>query len=237
MGSANVAETQPAPEGNKRRVAAFDLDGTLLNGQSGSLVLRYLFSHGFVPKSAAARAAWWGIRYKLHLSHRQSEVREIIFDELKHHQPSEIHDLMERFHHEVMVPRYRRQGLRELHRCHAAGLYTVIVSATFDPIAQASREFTGADAALATIMQLGSDGRYTGRVQGECTAGIEKLRRLRAHCDETFGPGNWVLERAYGDHHSDIALLRGAQQRFAVNASYTLHREASRCGWTRLTWY
>lgn len=218
------------------RIAAFDLDGTLLDGQSGTLVLRYLISHHLVHAKTILLASWWGVRYKLHLPHRQSEVREEIMGELKLLPPDRVTQILDDFHEEILVPRYRANGIAEIRRRQQCGEHAVIVSATFDAVAQASRAFLGADAALATIMERDERGWYTGRVQGEVTAGVEKLRRLRAYADERFGAGGWVLERAYGDHYTDVPLLEAARTCVCVNATHTLRNEAERRGWTQVTW-
>lgn len=218
------------------RIAVFDLDGTLLDGQSGTLVLRYLLQHHLISGKAGSKAAWWGIRYKLHLPFRQSEVREIIFEELRTLPPDRVRTIMRDFHEEVMVARYRADGMAELRRRREAGEFTVIVSATFDAIAQAARAHLGADAALATLMERDDEGCYTGRVLGEVTAGPEKVRRVRAFADEHFGAGRWRVVRAYGDHYTDLPLLEMAERCFAVDPGPTLRREAERRAWPQLTW-
>lgn len=217
-------------------MAAFDLDGTLLDGQSGTLVLRYLMQRRLVSPRATSRAAWWGIRYKLHLPHRQSEVRELIFDDLRHLGPARIDELMREFHDAVMVDRYHRDGVAEVRRHREAGEHVVLISATFDQIAQAARAYLGANAALATLMERDVDGNYTGRVHGEVTAGPEKVRRIRAYADEKFGPGGWRLVNAYGDHYTDVPMLELADRCFVVNPGPTLRREAARRAWPELAW-
>lgn len=230
-----MSQTKTCADG-RVRIAVFDLDGTLLDGQSGTLVLRYLLKHNLVSSKAGAKAAWWGVRYKLHLPHRQSEVREIIFQELCSQPPERVDEVMRVFHDEVMVPRYYPKGVEELHRRKADGEFTVIVSATFDDIAQAACAYLGADAALATLMERDASGAYTGRVLGEVTAGAEKLRRLRVFADERFGADGWALAHAYGDHYTDAPLLEAAQTCAAVNAGPTLRREARRRGWPQVSW-
>ncbi|MBS5449941.1 MAG: haloacid dehalogenase-like hydrolase [Coriobacteriia bacterium] len=218
------------------RIAVFDLDGTLLDGQSGTLVLRYLLRHRLLSGKAGSKAAWWGVRYKLHLPYRQSEVREIIFEELRTLPSERIGQIMRDFHNEVMVPLYRKDGIAELRRRREAGEFTIIVSATFNAIAQAACAYLGADAALATLMERDEEGHFTGRVQGEVTAGPEKVRRVQAFADERFGEGAWEVVRAYGDHYTDLPLLEMARSCFAVDPGPTLRREAERRGWPQLMW-
>lgn len=231
-----MAQERQQGEDGRVSIAVFDLDGTLLDGQSGTLVLGYLLRHGLVSKRAGAKAAWWGIRYKLHLPFRQSEVREIIFSEIGALGPERVCAIMCDFHDEVMVPRYFSRGVEELRRHEEAGEQTVIVSATFDAIAQAACAYLGASVALATHMERTEAGVYTGRVQGEVVAGAEKARRLRAFADERFGPDGWRVVCAYGDHFTDAPLLEMAERPFAVNAGPTLRREAARRGWPTLSW-
>ena len=72
----------------QQKVAVFDFDGTSIDGQSGSLFTRYLFSHGMMSPARLARLAWWGIRYKLHLPFRQDEAREVVFGALRGRKPA-----------------------------------------------------------------------------------------------------------------------------------------------------
>lgn len=217
-------------------IAAFDLDGTLLRGQSGTLVLGYLVRRRFVTAKTAVLATWWGIRYKLHLPLRQNEVRERIFKDLSHLSAERVEQIMHDFHRDVMVPRYRPDGLAELRRHEEAGEHVALISATFDQIAQAAREYLGCDVALATVMRRDGEGRYTGEVDGATTAGPEKVVRIRTWADGRFGADGWELAYAYGDHHSDIPMLEAATTCYAVNPGPTLRREAERRGWQVLEW-
>lgn len=217
-------------------IAAFDLDGTLLDGQSGTLILWYLMRRGFLRFSTCAACAWWGIRYKLHLPFRQNEVRERIFADLHGMAPDDVCRVMREFHDEVMVPRYRCDGVAELRRHEQAGEHVALISATFDEVAQAAAAYLGCDVALATVMRRDADSRFTGEVEGEVTAGPEKVRRIRAWADETFGADGWELACAYGDHHTDLPLLEAAERCYAVNPGPTLRREAERRGWPVLKW-
>ena len=61
-----------------RGVAVFDFDGTLIDGQSGTLFTRYLRSNGMMSPGSFVRLAWWGIRYKLHFPFKQEEARELM---------------------------------------------------------------------------------------------------------------------------------------------------------------
>lgn len=226
----------PTTAGPRREVAVFDLDGTSIRGQSGALFTRYLMLSGRMSPLRLARLAWWGVRYKLHMPYRQSEARELVFGALRGLTSQEVDRILERFHDEVLAPRYRSRALREVERCHAEGCVVLLVSATFEPIAAVAARRMGADGFVATRMERDGSGRYTGRVDGPVVAGGEKWRAASRWCDEHIGTGAWRLLRAYADHHSDIPLLERAAESYAVCPGKTLAMAARRRGWPVLDW-
>ena len=220
----------------KVRIAAFDYDDTIVDGQSGFLLARYLRKHGLLTVSSLARLAWWGVRYKLKLPHRQAEAREAVFTSLRDWEPARAAELAERFHDEVLLPRVRKDAVAEIERRRAEGCFLLIVSASFSCIIRPACERLSMDGFVATSMERRADGAYTGRVAGTVTEGPEKARAIRRFADERFGPGAWELACAYGDHHSDVDLLSRAKEAFAVCPGSTLRPIAKKRGWQILDW-
>lgn len=217
-------------------VAVFDFDGTSVDGQSGALFTRYLLFRGLMSPARLLRLGWWGIRYKLHMPYRQGEARELVFGALEGRSSDEVDELMERFHDEMLAPRYRSRAIEEVRRCHDQGLVVLLVSATFEPIARAAARTMGADGCVATKMRRDAAGNYDGQVDGPVIAGDEKYRAVVRWCDEHFGPGGWSLEVAYADHHTDADLLARARHAYAVCPGKTLAISARRAGWEILDW-
>ncbi|MCH3967541.1 MAG: haloacid dehalogenase-like hydrolase [Atopobiaceae bacterium] len=218
------------------RLAVFDYDGTSINGQSGGLFSVYLFRHGLLPLHTAVRLGWWGARYLFHLPHRQDEARELVFARLGQLDPDRVVAIMNDFHDEYLIPRYRDAALAEVRRRHDEGCVTLLVSATFWSIARMAAEHMGMDGFVATKMTTDATGHYNGDVEGEVIQGPEKIRAVRAWADERFGTGGWTIAYAYGDHHSDEELLSAAGEAFAVCPGQTLERIAKRQGWKILDW-
>ena len=90
--------------------------------------------------------------------------------------------------------------------------------------------------AIATRMKVDFQGNYTNEVEGTPIEGPEKVVVLTRLCDELFGPGKWELAWAYGDHHSDRALLSAAREAFAVTPDRPLTRTANAEGYEILEW-
>lgn len=228
-------ETQQ-PQSELRPVAVFDYDGTCIDEQSGKLIATWLLKKGYLSPRGAAGLLSWGVRYKLHLPHRQERSRELIFDDLSGYTPEEIHKIMVEFHREVLVPRYRRRALAEIRRRNEEGCATVIISATFEPIACEAATYADTLGFVATRMETDETGSYTGRVLGDVIEGKAKVAAAAAWADAVLGEGAWRLAYAYGDHHSDTELLSLAEHPTAVCPGPTLRRTAKANGWPIVDW-
>ncbi len=218
------------------QLAVFDYDGTIIDGQSGSLFSTYLLRHGLLSKRTAARLVWWGARYKLHLPFRQDESRELIFRDLGSHGYERTIEIMRDFVREDLVPLERADAVAEVARRAGQGMKTVLVSATFHEVARIAAERLGMDGVAATRMERDASGAFTGRVQGEVVAGPGKVRAVTAWANDQFGEGGWQIACAYGDHFTDEPLLELAREPFAVCPGTTLKRDARRLGWQVLIW-
>lgn len=64
------------------RVAAFDLDGTILDGESPLKLTTSLLRHRQLPIHKAFLMGIWGIRYRLRLPLVESTPRELLFSAL-----------------------------------------------------------------------------------------------------------------------------------------------------------
>ena len=116
------------------------------------------------------------------------------------------------------------------------GYTVVVISATFEPIILRAMEHHPFDNQISTRMSVATDGTYTRAVEGLPVEGEEKLAAVRRFGDSRFGPGNWELAYAYGDHHSDRAVLSAAEHPRAVSPDRPLARTAREKGWEILDW-
>jgi phosphatidylglycerophosphatase C len=90
------------------------------------------------------------------------------------------------------------------------GHVVVLVSASFEVYLDTLRERLGADAVLATRLEVGADGHCTGRLDGANCRGAEKVRRLHEWLDASHGGRPAVTVWAYGDSRGDRELLDDA---------------------------
>lgn len=230
-----VPSPAPSPE-DSARIAVFDFDGTLIDTQSGLQFTKYLVLNGYISKRTFAKLTWWGLRYVMHLPHEQDAPREHIIADLAGMDRPQVLFLMRRFHDQCLTRHYRADALRRIRELKAEGYTTVLVSATFMGIASVAAEYAGLDGFVATRMAVDAQGHYTGQVDGEVIEGPEKVTGVARWADERFGEGNWIIQWAFGDHHSDEEILQVAQQPVCVDPGRTLKAIAKKRGWPIALW-
>ena len=217
-------------------IAAFDFDGTCISGNSPVLLVRRLMKLGRLEKSVLARILLWGIAYKLRLPQNESWVRGLVFRAFAGEPTAEVDRFLRDFYDEDVARLFREKADEELARHREEGRVVVLVSATFEPIVVRAMESHPIDFQISTRMRTSSDGTYTCEVEGLPVEGDQKIVRLREFADERFGVGRWVLDAAYGDHHSDRTLLGAARNPVAVTPDRPLARTAKSEGWRIAEW-
>lgn len=235
-GSAGAGAGARSDSPAKVRIAVFDFDGTSLSGNSPVMLVRYLARLGMLKKSVIARIILWGGAYKARLPQNESWVRGLVFSAFRGRPVAQVNEFLRHFYDERVEGRFRAQA-DETMRAHVeAGHVVVCVSATFEPIIAQAMTRHPIHYAIATRMKVDAYGCYTTQVEGLPVEGSEKMAALGRFADARFGKGSWELGWAYGDHHSDRALLAAAQVGYAVTPDRPLARSARALGYEVLEW-
>ncbi len=209
-------------------VAIFDLDGTLVVGQTQVLLVRFLRSARIVSRSFVVGTALWFLAYKAGLVKVNEASRAKGAEVFKGLPEKDVQGLMSRFAEEVMVPRLHPAASAALAEHQAAGDVVAVVSAALHPLVEALcrrlgvTEYAGAGCEVV-------DRRYTGRLKGPIPYAGEKARIAERFITEHGAdPADcW----AYADHDTDLELLRLVGHPVAVNPRPRLRSEAEREGW------
>lgn len=213
------------------RLALFDLDNTLLSGDSDYEWGQFLIARGVVEREAyeAQNQAF----YAQYVS-GTLDIHEFLgfaLRPLAEHAPEDL----ARWHAEFMRQRVRPMvgaKARALVRRHlAAGDLCAVVTATNSFVtAPIAREF-GIDHLIATEPESVA-GRFTGRVAGTPCFREGKVQRVEAWLAQRGQ--SWArIERSafYSDSHNDLPLLERVTDPVAVDPDETLEAEARRRGW------
>ena len=211
------------------RLALFDLDNTLLTGDSDYEWGQFLVDRGVLDRDAyeAQNRAY----YEQYVA-GTLDIHEYLGFSLRpraEHTPAEI----ERWHGEFMRLRILPMitpAARALVRRHAADLCALVTATNSFITAPIAREF-GLPHLIATEPEK-LDGRFTGRVSGTPCFRQGKIERLMEWL-AALGHRLTDFEESifYSDSHNDLPLLERVSRPVAVDPDEALAAEARRRGW------
>jgi HAD superfamily hydrolase (TIGR01490 family) len=209
-------------------IAFFDLDGTLVVGQTTLLLVKFLRGAGVVTRTFVLGTGLWFLGYKAGLLRVTEKSREKGAGVFKGLTEAEVDRLMDSFTEDVLVPRFHPAATAALAEHVAEGDTVVVISAALDPVVRGLCRRLGVEHFVGTPCEI-SDGRYSGRLTGPSPHAAEKV--LVA---ESF-MRRWGVDAAdcwaYADHGTDIALLEAVGHPVAVNPRPELRQAAERSGW------
>lgn len=209
-------------------LAIFDLDNTLIGGDSDSLWGQYLAESGMVDGAFYARE---NQRFYEEYEAGELDIFEFLRFSLKPLADNPLPELLalrKRFMAEKIVPIMLPQAEQLLQKHRDQGHELLIITATnrfvTEPIAQA----LGIDELIATEPEM-IDGCYSGDVAGTPSFREGKVKRLNLWLSEKGY--NLASSWFYSDSHNDLPLLEMVTHPFAVDADDTLAQHAEMKGW------
>jgi HAD superfamily hydrolase (TIGR01490 family) len=210
------------------RLAIFDLDHTLLTGDSDHLWGQFMIEQGLVEREYHTRENdRFYEDYKAGTLDIAAYTR-FALEPLIRLGAERLLPLRERFIKTVIDPIVAPSAPALLERHRIQGDALLIITATNRFITEPIAQLLGVDALLATDPEC-VDGRYTGEIEGTPCYREGKCRRLEqwlAQQDE-----NYTHTTFYSDSHNDLPLLRQVHQPVAVDPDALLLAEARARGW------
>lgn len=213
------------------KLALFDLDNTLLAGDSDYEWGQFLVDRGVLDRdSYEAQNAAYFEQYKA----GTLDIHEYLgfaLRPLAEHSP----EALARWHEEFMRTRITPMigaAARALVRGHLErGELCAIVTATNSFVTAPIARAFGIDHLIATEPES-RNGRFTGRVAGTPCFREGKIARLDAWLSDLGRPLAQFEESAfYSDSHNDLPLLERVSRAVAVDPDPQLAAEAARRGW------
>ena len=231
-------QTETNTTNSRVRLAAFDFDGTSIEGNSPVILVWYLWRHGLLKKRVLLKILLWAAAYAFHLPQSEPWVRGLVFTAFEGKPKEEVDAYLMEFYDEAIekAGRFRPEAQAVMEELQKRDIKVAIVSASFEPIIRRAMSVHPIDIHICTTMQHDCNGCYTTKVDGECVEGEAKVTALQEYADATYGKGNWELVCAFGDHYSDVPLLSLAQNPVAVDPDFSLSRCAKRKGWDIADW-
>lgn len=213
------------------RLTLFDLDHTLLDGDSDQLWCEFLMDRGVLP-----RAQFEPRNHAMARDYAAGEASaqdfcDFYIGTLAGRSAEEWQPLRRDFMDTRVVPRFPAAALDLVARHRDAGDLVVLTTATCRYLSELSAVHLGISQLIATECDVGAAGRFSGRAAGTLNMREGKVRRLHdwlatqrlalVDCASTF----------YSDSVNDLPLLSAVRHAVAVNPDARLAGEAQRRGW------
>ena len=213
------------------KLVCFDLDHTLLDGDSDVLWCDFLMDRGVLDRdSFAARNAAMEYDYKAGTV-SAAAFSAFYISTLAGRTAAQWQALRVAFLREIVAPRIGPRARALVREQQDGGALVVLTTATNRFITELTAADLGMTHLIATECEFDEHGVFTGRATGTLNMREGKLARLQA----------WLAARglsladceswAYSDSANDLPLLNAVQHAVAVHPDERLAAEAAHRGW------
>lgn len=211
----------------KKIAAFFDFDKTLLTVESAKPGLRYLYDRGEISTQFILKVMAANVFYRYHII-SEERMSKLLLGLYRGRQLDDFKNGARGFYEESIRPLLAPGIVKRVKRHRQEGHLLVLVSASVRYYLEEVVRDLMFDHLLCTDLEVGADGRLTGRADGplciaeEKRVQIERLaRRLGVDLTASF---------AYGNHQADIPMLALVGHPVAVEPTRPLRIWAERRG-------
>ena len=217
------------------RLTLFDLDHTLLDGDSNLLWLTWLVERGEAPPKRLAQQDDFYAQYQAGTldieAYLAFHLSLLVGPELSHWESVRAAFVTER-----IAPLIGAAARDAVARHRADGDLIAVVTATHGFLAQGIVSLLAPMPLVATGCEL-RDGRFTGRPMGDPCFAAAKFGHVKAWL-QTLGHSlaDFEAVRFYSDSANDLPLLEAVSEPVVVNADPRLAAIARDRAWPQLQW-
>lgn len=223
---------------DKKELALFDLDHTLLDVDSDYLWGEYIVKHDLVDEAEYRTANQKFYNDYIEGTLDATEYNEFVAEFLSSLPMQRLHELREDYINSEIEPHIRPKALSVLRQHIELGHHVVIISATNDFVVSAIAERFGVAAVdvLSTPLEI-KDERYTGKLTDKPNFKEGKIYHLNKWLEQRESEGiSFDKTYAYSDSKNDIPLLEWADIAICVSPDDALHAHALAHRWAVEDW-
>ena len=213
----------------KKNLAIFDLDNTILNGDSDYSWINFLIDIGYVNKDEYEKKNqyFYDKYYEGKLDY--DEWAEFALSTIKGKRPEEIENLLNKFLSSVIEPMINIYALRLLHNHYHNNDVMLLASATNSVIVNPIAKRLGFENIVATEVEI-VNGVYSGKFQNTPALGEGKLQKVREWMRKNDF-NDFKNTTFYSDSINDFPLLAAVNKAVAVNPDNKLREECEKRSW------
>ena len=215
-------------------LAIFDLDNTLLDGDSDYNWGLYLVKKGYLDEGEYKEQ-----NQKFFEEYQVGKLDIFAFAEfqfrfLKNNTRKFLNDVRSDYINEIIKPMILKKAVHLVNQHKEAGDRLLIITATNSFITKPIGELFGIDELIGTDPEE-NEGEFTGKVKGTPSFKEGKVTRLFDWLDEkNLKLADFEKTFFYSDSHNDLALLEVVTNPVVVNGDKILQKKAQEKNWPTL---
>lgn len=218
------------------RLALFDLDHTLLDGDSDQLWCDFLIEKGLLDKAIfSAKNEAMARDYKSGAVDVQAFC-EFYIGTLTLNTPQAWEPLRQEFLNTWVMPRLCEGGKAQIRTHQAKGDRVVMTTATNRFITELTAAHLGISELIATEAEV-KDGLFTGKALGVLNMREGKVQRLMTWCEQQHLQWTQLETWGYSDSINDLPLLEAVNHPTVTQGDAKLRAEATQRNWPQIDWF
>lgn len=221
---------------NERKIAIFDLDGTLVNSHLWLGIVKHhlktkenLFSVFWYIFSHIALAPFWKMKLIPTEKYYKSWGQDLAVL-MKGIKTDKAKVIFEWLSDQYLLPSSKKNVLERLKKHREEGFLTILTSGSFHDLVKIIANRLNIDFAIGTELEQKSD-EFSGRIVPPLCFGQGKAEKLRNFLSEKKLKINFKESFAYSDSFFDLPILKMAGNPVAVEPDKKLLEIAKNKGW------
>jgi phosphatidylglycerophosphatase C len=190
--------------GNVQDVVFFDLDGTIIDGQSQQYLIKFLFRKKEVNFFDFMVIMVWFIGYKFNFINDPLDIMRVAFKRiLKGKNADVVDEILSDFYNEELSAKIKKKIRVEIKKHKKNGARLILMTNAIEPLALIVAKNLGLGEVIATKLKK-RENNYTGTIDGIIVYGKQKGVLANKVIKEKTNKG---IIWAYADHRDDVSLF------------------------------
>jgi HAD superfamily hydrolase (TIGR01490 family) len=211
-----------------KNIVFFDIDGTIIIGQSQEKLIKYLYKRKMVNVFFLLKIYLWFFLYKINIAKDPLCIMEYAFNIVKNKTEKEVNILLDDFFDNILKKSLRKRVVEIINQHNMEGDHVVFFSNAVYPLARVIADKLNVDDVIATSLEI-TNGKYTGKILGSINYGNNKSVAAKKYVESK----NLSLVGSfyYADHISDLPLLNLVSNPVVVCPDNKLKKIAVKNNW------
>jgi HAD superfamily hydrolase (TIGR01490 family) len=216
-------------------LALFDLDNTILAGDSDYNWSRFLIQEGYLDGAIHAEK-----NEKFYADYKAGTLDiyafvEFQFKPLARNPRTVLNQLLKKYVEEVIKPMITEKARALVKRHQEEGDLIIVITATNSFITKPIAELFGIENLIGTDPEE-KEGEFTGKVSGLPSFKEGKVTRLEAWLKgKNLSLASFEKSYFYSDSHNDLPLMQKVTHPVAVDSDDVLSKYAKSMGWPQIS--